>query len=76
MGVGWCVCDKTNTINHVHTHLVGFGGVCMALFTVLRTLLDLWGGVNSHGMNLLDQCGVCDDVTGWMGRRRGRGRSE
>ena len=28
VGVGWCACDKTNTINHVHAHLVGFGGVC------------------------------------------------
>ena len=27
-GVGWCACDKTTTINHVHAHLVGFGGVC------------------------------------------------
>ena len=26
VGVGWCVCDKTN---HVHAHLVWFGGVCM-----------------------------------------------
>ena len=25
VGVGWCACD---TINHVHAHLVGFGGVC------------------------------------------------
>ena len=22
------MCDKTNTINHVHAHLFGFGGVC------------------------------------------------
>ena len=28
VGVGWCACDKTTTINHVHAHLVGFGGVC------------------------------------------------
>ena len=28
VGVGWCACDKTNTVNHVHAHLVGFGGVC------------------------------------------------
>ena len=26
--IGWCACDKTNTINHVHAHLVGFGVVC------------------------------------------------
>ena len=26
VGVGWCACDKTNTVNHVHAHLVGFGG--------------------------------------------------
>ena len=31
---------------------------------VVRTLSDLWGGVNGHGVNLRDQCGVCDDVTG------------
>ena len=29
VGIGWCACDKTNIINHVHAHLVGFGGVCM-----------------------------------------------
>ena len=28
VGVGWCACDKTNTVNHVHAHLVGLGGVC------------------------------------------------
>ena len=28
VGVGWCACDKTSTISHVHAHLVGFGGVC------------------------------------------------
>ena len=38
----------------------GLHGV-RTLFTVLS---DLWGGVNGHGMNLRDQCGVCDDVTG------------
>ena len=27
VGVGWCACDKTNIINHVHTLLVGLGGV-------------------------------------------------
>ena len=26
VGVGWCACDKTNIINHVHAHLVGLGG--------------------------------------------------
>ena len=26
VGVGWCACDKTNTVNHVHAHLVWFGG--------------------------------------------------
>ena len=25
VGVGWCACDN---VNHVHAHLVGFGGVC------------------------------------------------
>ena len=33
------------------------------LCTVLRTLSDLWGGVNGHGVNLRGKCGVCDDVT-------------
>ena len=28
VGVGWCACDKKHSINHVHAHLVGFGGVC------------------------------------------------
>ena len=28
VGVGWCACDKTNTKNHVHAHLVG---VCMGI---------------------------------------------
>ena len=28
VGVGWCACDKTPTVNHVQAHLVGFGGVC------------------------------------------------
>ena len=27
VGVGWCVCEKANIINHVHAHLVGLGGV-------------------------------------------------
>ena len=47
-GVGWCACDKTNTLNHVHAHLVGFGGVCRGSvhYAVLRTVSDLWGGVN------------------------------
>ena len=61
VGVGWCACDMTNIINHVHAHLVG--GV-RTLCTVLRTLSDLGGGVNGHGVNLCDKCGVCDDVTG------------
>ena len=56
MGVGWCACDMTNIIHHVHAHLAGLG--------VVQTLSDLWGGVNGHGVNLSDQCGVCDDVTG------------
>ena len=67
VGVGWCACDKTNTVNHVHAHLVGFGGVCRGsgtLCTVLRKLSDLGGGVNGHDANLRDKCGVCDDVTG------------
>ena len=61
MGVGWCACDMTNIIHHVHAHLAGLGVV---LCRVVRTLSDLWGGVNGHGVNLGDQCGVCDDVTG------------
>ena len=61
VGVGWCACDKTNTVNHVHAHLVGFGGVCRTLCTVLS---DLGGGVNGHDTNLRDKCGVCNDVTG------------
>ena len=28
VGIRRCARDKTNTINHVHAHLVGFGGVC------------------------------------------------
>ena len=28
----------------------------------LRTLSDLWGGVNGHGVNVRDQGGVCDNV--------------
>ena len=46
VGVGWCACDKTNTVNHVHAHLVGFGGVCRGsvhyaqCFGSYRT----WGG--------------------------------
>ena len=45
------------------THPPGWGrqGVRI-LCTVLRTLLDLWGGINGHGVNMRDQCGVCDDV--------------
>ena len=27
VGVGWCACDKTNIINHVHAHLAVLGGV-------------------------------------------------
>ena len=57
VGVGWCACDKTNTINHVHAHLVGFGGVS-------EHYAVLGGGVNGHDVNLRDKCGVCDDVTG------------
>ena len=61
LGVGWCACDKDK--HHVHAHLVGLGGVGWVICTVVRTLSDLWGGVNGHGMNLRDQCGVCDNVT-------------
>ena len=32
VGVGWCACDKTNTVNHVHAHLVGFGGSAGGLY--------------------------------------------
>ena len=35
----------------------GLHGVC-------TLLSDLGGGVNGHGVNLRDKCGVCDDVTG------------
>ena len=27
VGIGWCACDMTNIINHVHVHLAGLGGV-------------------------------------------------
>ena len=58
VGVGWCACDMTNIINHVHAHLVGGVRTCFGHY---RT----WGGgVNGHGVNLCDKCGVCDDVTG------------
>ena len=50
---------------YVHAHLAWLGGYYV--------LSDMWGGVNGHGVN---QCGVCDDVTGWMGRSSGRSRSE
>ena len=77
-----CACDKTNIINHVHTGppgWVGRGrlGVCR-WGTGVRTLSNLWGGVSGHGVNVHDQCGVCDDVIvrcGWMGRSSGS-RSE
>ena len=60
LGVGRCACDKTNVINHVHAHLAGLGGVGWVLCRVVRTLLDLWGGVNGYGVSLRvrDQCGV------------------
>ena len=51
-------------VHHVHAHLVGLGGVCRTLCTVLRTISDLGGGVNGNDVNLRDKCGVCDDVTG------------
>ena len=60
VGVGWCACDKTNTVNHVHAHLVGFGGVCRGSVHYAQC----FGPVNGHDTNLRDRCGVCDDVTG------------
>ena len=39
VGVRWCACDKTNTINHVHAHLVGFGGGSVHYAQCYRT----WG---------------------------------
>ena len=68
---------------HVNAHLVGPPGwvgrgrlgVCRWGIAV-RTLSDLWGGVNGHSVNLRDQCGVCDDLTvrqGWMRRNSGSG---
>ena len=41
----------------------GLKGV-RTLCKVLRTLSDLGGGVNGHDVNLREECGVCDDVTG------------
>ena len=38
-GIGWCACDKTNTINHVHAHHVEFGGVCRVSVHYAQT----WG---------------------------------
>ena len=61
VGVGWCACDKTNTINHVHAHLVGFGVVSVHY---AQCFGHLGGGVNGHDVNLRDKWGVCDDVTG------------
>ena len=35
VGVGWCACDMTNIINHVHAHLAGWGGVgCVSVYYV------------------------------------------
>ena len=31
LGVGWCACDMTHIINHVHAHLVGLGGVFVSV---------------------------------------------
>ena len=63
LGVGWCVCDKdkhyeprTRPPGWVGRGRLGVPLIC----TVVRTL---WGGVNGQGMNLRDQCGVCDNVT-------------
>ena len=39
VGVGWCACDKTNTVNHVHAHLVGFRGGSVHYAQCYRT----WG---------------------------------
>ena len=53
--------DGVTTINHVHDHLVGFGGVCRVSVHYAQCL---GGGVNGHDVNLREKCGVCDDVTG------------
>ena len=58
------VCVRQDKLNHVHAHLVGLGGVCMVSVHYAQCLSDLRGGVNGHGVNLRDKCGVCDDVTG------------
>ena len=61
VGVGWCACDnykpRTRPPCWVRRGLQGVRTLC----TVLS---DLGGGVNGHGINLRDKCGVCDDVTG------------
>ena len=60
-GVGWCVRDNTNITNHIHAHLVGFGGVCMWSIHYAQCFghYQTWGGgVNGHDVNLRD------DVTG------------
>ena len=66
VGVGWRACDMTHYEPSTRPpRCVGSGlqGV-RTLCTVLRTLSDLGGGVNGHRVNLRDECGVCDDVTG------------
>ena len=62
VGVGWCACDMTNIIHHVHAHLAGLGVVGWVLCRVVPTLSDLWGGVNGHGVDnmfaYLEESGV------------------
>ena len=61
VGVGWCACDKTNTVNHVHAHLVG---VCRGSVHNAQCFGSYWTwGVGSTATTR-DKCGVCDDVTG------------
>ena len=37
VGIGWCGCDMTNIINHVHAHLAGLGGVSVEWFGHYQT---------------------------------------
>ena len=55
VGIGWCACDMSTT------YMPSWLGWLAGCPSMVRTLSDLWGGVNGHGVN---QCGVCDDVTG------------
>ena len=62
VGVGWCACDMTNIIHHVHAHLAGLGVVGWVLCRVVPTLSDLWGGVNGHGVDYIRRKNVAATV--------------